>query len=47
MWQSSCQWHHDVVKQRLELMWARGQIPLDSLWLDSPAALALAAQLRR
>lgn len=46
MWQSACKWHHDVVKQRLELMWARGEIGLADLWLDSPAALALAERLR-
>ena len=45
-WQSSCRWHHDVVKQRLELMWARGEITVMDLWLDSPVALRLAEQLR-
>lgn len=45
-WQSSCRWHHDVVKQRLELMWARGAISSADLWLDSVVALRLAAQLR-
>lgn len=46
MWQSSCRWHHDVVKQRLELMWARGEIPASALWLNSPLALKVAAGLR-
>lgn len=45
-WQSSCQWHHDVVKQRLELMWDRGQISTRDLWLNSSAALRLADHLR-
>jgi 5-methylcytosine-specific restriction protein A len=46
MWQSSCRWHHDVVKQRLEQMWARGEISVSDLWLDSPVALKVAAKLR-
>lgn len=46
MWQSSCRWHHDVVKQRLELMWSRGEIGLADLWLDSDVALKLARKLR-
>lgn len=46
-WQSSCRWHHDVVKQRLELMWVRGEITVADLWLDSPVALRLAEQLRQ
>ncbi|MET3925563.1 HNH endonuclease [Devosia sp. 2618] len=46
LWQSSCRWHHDVVKQRLELMWARGAITIADLWIDSPFALKLAAKLR-
>lgn len=45
-WQSSCRWHHDVVKQRLELMWSRGAISDDALWLNSPVALRIAADLR-
>lgn len=45
-WQPSCRWHHDVVKQRLELMWERGEINEAGLWLDSPVALALAERLR-
>ncbi|MEQ1901878.1 MAG: hypothetical protein ABL866_14240 [Devosia sp.] len=45
MWQSSCRWHHDVVKQRLELMWARGQIGIADLWLNSPVAIKLSTEL--
>lgn len=44
-WQSACKWHHDVVKQRLEEMYARGAIGIDGLWLDSPVALDLARRL--
>jgi 5-methylcytosine-specific restriction protein A len=46
MWQSSCRWHHDVVKQRLELMWARGEITIADLWLNSAVALRVANELR-
>ncbi len=46
MWQSSCKWHHDVVKQRLELMFDRGQATVADLWLNSPVALKVAAKLR-
>ena len=45
-WQSSCRWHHDVVKQRLEQMWMRGAIDLDALWLDSLAAITMTERLR-
>jgi 5-methylcytosine-specific restriction enzyme A len=46
MWQPACRWHHDVVKQVLERMWKRGEVGLDDLWLTSPTALSLAADLR-
>lgn len=45
-WQSSCRWHHDVVKQRLELMWMRGEITAADLWLDSAVAIRITRQLR-
>lgn len=38
MWQSACRWHHDVVKQQLEAMYANGMIPVDDLWLNSETA---------
>lgn len=41
MWQSCCQWHHDSVKQRLELMWKAGKIPTKELWLNSETAKRL------
>jgi 5-methylcytosine-specific restriction enzyme A len=40
-WQSSCKWHHDVVKQALEAMFYGGEITLDDLWLNSAAAIRL------
>lgn len=45
-WQGCCRWHHNVVKQRLEERFARGELPADALWLSSPAAVALTRALR-
>jgi 5-methylcytosine-specific restriction protein A len=42
MWQASCRWHHDSVKQRLELMWKAGSIPVNDLWLNSETAVRIA-----
>jgi hypothetical protein len=42
MWQASCRWHHDVVKQRLEQTFERGSIAQADLWLDSSVAVAIA-----
>lgn len=44
-WQPSCGWHHNVVKQRLELMFQRGAIKPEDLSLDSKAAIDLTRQL--
>lgn len=44
-WQSSCAWHHDVVKSRLERDFEAGRLPRDALRLDSAAAQALTRQL--
>jgi 5-methylcytosine-specific restriction protein A len=44
MWQSSCAWHHDVIKKQLELMYERGSITLADLWLSSEAAIKLSRQ---
>ncbi|TNB46820.1 HNH endonuclease [Martelella lutilitoris] len=41
MWQPCCKWHHDHVKQRLEVMYERGQIGIESLWLNSDRARAI------
>jgi 5-methylcytosine-specific restriction enzyme A len=40
-WQPSCREHHDVIKQRLELMFASGAISADALKLDSAIAVQL------
>ncbi len=45
MWQGCCKWHHDVVKQRLEDRYARGQLTAADLWLTSEAAIALTRTL--
>jgi 5-methylcytosine-specific restriction protein A len=42
MWQASCKWHHDSVKQRLEHLYACGRVPLIDLWLNSAAAIRVA-----
>jgi 5-methylcytosine-specific restriction protein A len=44
-WQPACGWHHDVVKQRLELAYGRGDIDASALRLDSPQAVALSLEL--
>lgn len=46
MWQSSCDWHHNSVKQKLEAMYAGGKIRLADLWLDSEVAVRVAGQMR-
>jgi hypothetical protein len=41
MWQPACAWHHDVVKQKLEAMLAKGDLVVADMWLDSRAAIRL------
>ncbi|WP_209311887.1 hypothetical protein [Bradyrhizobium frederickii] len=41
MWQPACAWHHDVIKQKLELMFAKGEVAVADLWLDSAVAVRL------
>jgi len=41
LWQPACRWHHDVVKQQLELRHTRNEIKLDDLWLNSVVAVRL------
>ena len=45
-WQPACRWHHDVVKQLLEVMFARGAVVPADLWLDSSRAIAITNQQR-
>jgi 5-methylcytosine-specific restriction enzyme A len=44
-WQPACRFHHDVVKQRLEVMFAQGKIGANELRLDSDAAMRLTREL--
>jgi 5-methylcytosine-specific restriction enzyme A len=44
-WQPSCREHHNIIKQRLELLFANGTIPVESLKLDSPIAIRLSREL--
>lgn len=41
MWQPACRWHHDVIKQKLEVMFAKGAIVVADLWLDSQVAVRM------
>lgn len=45
-WQPSCGWHHSVVKQKLEAMYAQGKALVDDLWLNSAKAIELTIELR-
>ena len=45
LWQPSCRWHHDVVKERLEHLFDAGQVTAEDLWLDSEVAKDLARRL--
>lgn len=45
-WQPSCAWDHDVLKQKLEVMWSKGEIEVTDLHLDGPAARRIAPPLR-
>lgn len=44
-WQPACGWHHDVVKQRLEALFAKGVIKEADLWLNSARAIAMTLEL--
>jgi 5-methylcytosine-specific restriction endonuclease McrA len=44
-WQGSCDPHHDVIKQRLELMFAQGAIKASDLCLDSEISIKLTRDL--
>lgn len=45
LWQPCCKWHHDVVKKRLEQMYADGKIDVLQLRLDSTKAIELTLAL--
>jgi 5-methylcytosine-specific restriction endonuclease McrA len=44
-WQPACDWHHDVVKQKLERLFAQGKATASDLRLDSPMAVTLTLEL--
>lgn len=44
MWQPACDWHHSVVKQRLEALWSQGLVTIDDLWLTSSKAIEIARE---
>jgi 5-methylcytosine-specific restriction endonuclease McrA len=44
-WQAVCDWHHNVVKQKLELLYAQGKATMADLRLDSATAIALTLEL--
>ena len=44
-WQACCQWHHDVVKQRLEQYYETKRIRAEDLRLDSEPAKRLTRHL--
>ena len=45
-WQPCCQWHHDIVKQRLERLFDDGVIDTDALCLDSAEAIEISRACR-
>lgn len=46
-WQPACDWHHSVVKQMLEALFAQGKVTIDDLWLDSNKAIKLSREMSR
>lgn len=44
-WQSTCRPHHDVIKQRMELLFAQGKCSRFDLRLDSRLAIELTNEL--
>lgn len=45
--QSACDWHHNVIKAKLEQQYASGKLQLGDLKLDSSKAIDLARLVRR
>ena len=44
-WQPLCDWHHKVVKPKLEYMYQDGHIPPGELWANSRTAIKLTNKL--
>lgn len=45
-WQASCGWHHSVVKQMLEALYAQHKVTKADLWLNSAKAIELTKELK-
>ncbi|MEN6535702.1 MAG: HNH endonuclease [Bryobacteraceae bacterium] len=45
-WQPACEWHHSVVKQKLEAMYEQRRATTADLWLNSNKAIELTRRLR-
>jgi 5-methylcytosine-specific restriction endonuclease McrA len=41
LWQPSCDWHHRSIKSMLEGMYARGELKVADLWLNSSTAIGM------
>lgn len=46
-WQACCRWHHDAIKQSLELQYQLGRVVARDLLLTSPVAVRLARARHR
>ncbi len=46
-WQPSCKWHHDAIKQQLEVLYGVGKAKLSDLWLNSALAIEMTRLQRR
>jgi 5-methylcytosine-specific restriction protein A len=46
-WQPCCDWHHNAVKKKLELLFKDKQVDITDLRLDSPKAVAIAKDTPR
>jgi len=44
--QPLCRWHHDMIKQQLEIMHMRGEITDHDLRIDSPIAVRISRKFR-
>ena len=40
-WQPACRWHHDSIKQQLEIMFVNGKATAADLHLNSPRAIEM------
>lgn len=45
-WQPACDWHHNEIKQKLEMLFDQGKAKVEDLWLNSEKAKALSLEFR-